>query len=139
MRMENPREQLREGGEHARTENAPSRSDLALIGSSGAVSEEVDPCILLAPLLLDAASRSLVAARSGASLDSAIGRARIGVHSACSIARDRRVRAEQVILLMKEGWRCASRAHALARDDAESMLARLVTMCVVSYYTPDRS
>ena len=53
----------------------------------------------------------------------------------CSLARERGVRVEQVVLLLKEAWRELPEARRLPRHDASDMLARTITVCIRSYYT----
>lgn len=140
MRSENPREKSREGDEHTQSETVASRPIVTMLVSSSRAAPDVsDPRALLRPLLRDAATRTLVALRSGASLDSAMGRAWNDLRSACGLARDRGLRAEQVLLLMKEEFRLLSAPRLIACDEAELVLERLVTMCILTYYTPDRS
>lgn len=64
-----------------------------------------------------------------------------GVHEligrACTVARDRGVRAEQVVLLLKDAWRELPEARRLPRHDASDMLARTITVCIRAYYKRD--
>jgi hypothetical protein len=110
-----------------------------LVSSSRVAPDAADPRAPLRPLLRDAATRALVAVRSGASLDNAVGRARNDLRRACGLARDRGVRAEHLLLLMKEEFRVLSAPRLIARDEAEVVLTRLVTMCIITYYSPSRS
>ncbi len=55
----------------------------------------------------------------------------------CTVARERGVRVEQVVLLLKEAWRELPEARGLPRHDASDMLAQTITVCIRAYYSRD--
>ena len=57
----------------------------------------------------------------------------------CAAARASEVRAEALILAIKDGWRRIPEAHGQHRLDAEVTLAALITSCIREYYGPRRA
>lgn len=49
------------------------------------------------------------------------------------------LRAEQVILLLKEEWRALPESHFPSPAEGELLLARVVTLCILAYHASDRS
>ena len=140
MRTEHPREGSRHGDEHTDANTMSMlRMVRVIVTPLPAASDAADPRAPIRSDLHDAATRTIVAVRSGASLDKAICQAREHVRAACVIARGRDVRAEQVVLLMKDVFRTLASPRFITRVDAEVMLARLVTLCILTYYSSDRS
>ena len=60
------------------------------------------------------------------------------LRGACDAARESGLRAEQLLLIFKEGWRYLPEAQRLRRQDAEAALARVITLCIHEYYGPER-
>jgi hypothetical protein len=52
----------------------------------------------------------------------------------CRLAQARGVRAEQLLLLLKESWRVLPEALRIPRHQAEDVLARAITACIDEYY-----
>jgi hypothetical protein len=57
----------------------------------------------------------------------------------CAAARANDVRAETLILAIKDAWRRFPESHAPSRLDSDVMLATVVTKCIREYYGPRRS
>ena len=57
----------------------------------------------------------------------------------CAAARASEVRAETLILAIKDGWRRLPQAHGSNRLDAEVTLAEVITRCIREYYGPRRA
>ena len=79
--------------------------------------------------------RTLRAAARGDASDAEI---RSALDSACAVARQHAVPAEQLIILLKECWRELPEAQRLVRTEADETMARVVTMCIGAYYAPFR-
>jgi hypothetical protein len=56
----------------------------------------------------------------------------------CDTARDGGVRVEELLLILKEGWRYLPEAQRLERRDADAALTRAVTLCIREYYQADQ-
>lgn len=52
----------------------------------------------------------------------------------CAEARRRDIRAERVLVLLKDVWRTLPEARPLARADRERRLARLTSLTIRTYY-----
>jgi hypothetical protein len=98
--------------------------------------ERVEHRDRLRELVREAALVALGAIRSVGSLDAPIDEARPHLRAAGVIARERGVRAEQVILLLKEVLRQQREPHGLSRGEIEVVLARTVTLCIKEYFAP---
>ena len=57
----------------------------------------------------------------------------------CAAARANEVRAETLILALKDGWRRLPDSHGSSRLDGEITLAAVITRCIREYYGPRRS
>ena len=57
----------------------------------------------------------------------------------CAAARAHEVRAETLILAIKDGWRRVPECYGQRRPEAEATLARVITRCIREYYGPRRS
>jgi len=53
----------------------------------------------------------------------------------CDAARTRGVRAEHLLVLLKEAWQELPEARRVPRHNAGDVLARVITVCVHEYYT----
>lgn len=84
-----------------------------------------------------ATTRTLMALRGGASVHAAVGQARDDLSSACAIARARGICAEHVIVLLKEAWRVVPGLHPVTRAEDDLVLARVVTLCILTYYASE--
>ena len=80
-----------------------------------------------------AIQRALRAAARGDASDTEI---RSALDSACTVAHQHAVPAEQLLILLKECWRELPEAQRLVRTDAHETMARVVTMCIDAYYAP---
>lgn len=76
--------------------------------------------------------------RAAARGDASDAEIRSALDSACTVARQHAVPAEQMIILLKECWRELPEAQRLHRTDADETMARVVTMCIDAYYAPFR-
>lgn len=128
-------EESPDGGSRVRS-HIPSQRDVlplrAAAGSATPITIEVRA--LLQPSLRNAATHTLMAMHEGASLEHAVGTAREDLCCACAIARAHDVRAEQVIVLLKEEWRALPESHVHSPAEGELVLARVVTICILAYY-----
>jgi hypothetical protein len=95
------------------------------------------PAAELRPLV-EEVLRSAVAARGGSAHAAVIGD-RDPMRELCAAARAGDVRAETLILALKDGWRRLPDAHAANRLDGEVTLAVVITRCIREYYGPRRS
>jgi hypothetical protein len=57
----------------------------------------------------------------------------------CAAARARDVRAETLILALKDAWRRLPDTHGANRLEADAMLATVITRCIREYYGPRRA
>lgn len=56
----------------------------------------------------------------------------------CAAARARDMRAEALILAIKDSWRRVPECYGENRMEAEIALARVITSCIGEYYEPRR-
>jgi hypothetical protein len=56
------------------------------------------------------------------------------IQRASQSARERGLRAEQLLILLKETWRELPEVRHVPFQDADDMLARVVTLCIEEYY-----
>jgi hypothetical protein len=56
----------------------------------------------------------------------------------CAAARANEVRAETLLLAIKESWRRLPESYGPGRLDAEVTLAAVITRCIREYYGPGR-
>jgi hypothetical protein len=61
-------------------------------------------------------------------------RLRETIRQLCTDARRLSVRPEELIVLFKMGWRAHADLQALPRDEANTALDRVITMCIDEYY-----
>jgi hypothetical protein len=54
---------------------------------------------------------------------------------ACDTARENGLRAEHLLLVLKESWRELPEMRCLNRSEAEDALSRTITLCIEEYYT----
>ena len=80
--------------------------------------------------LVRRALRCAIAAELDGRADADIGRA---LREACDRARKDNLRAEQLLLVLKETWRALPETRRL-RLDGDLMLARIVSACIGEYY-----
>lgn len=89
--------------------------------------------------LVDDVLRSVVAAvREGTPQVRAVVN-RDPMRELCAAARAGEVRAETVILAIKDGWRRLPESQGGIRLDAEATLATVITGCIREYYAPRRA
>lgn len=74
------------------------------------------------------------AVRSARHVDAPDGELRKLLGRACRVARDHGIHAEQLIVMLKAGWRELPEACQMPRDDADAVLGRVITLCVGEYY-----
>lgn len=53
---------------------------------------------------------------------------------ACEAAREEGLYPEQLLVLLKSEWRDVSEARQLARDEGETLLSHVVSLCIHEYY-----
>ena len=63
---------------------------------------------------------------------------RAALRELCDAARGAELRAEQLLILLKEVWRDLPEARLAAYDDGRATFTRLVTLCIREYYAPQR-
>jgi hypothetical protein len=68
--------------------------------------------------------------------DASMGELRTTIRRACQSARESGLRAEQLLIIVKEVWRELPEARHVPHSDADDVLARVITLCVNEYYTP---
>jgi hypothetical protein len=56
------------------------------------------------------------------------------LHLVASEARERKVHAEQLLVLLKDVWFSLPRVRADSVDGQQQMLQRVVTLCIREYY-----
>lgn len=61
-------------------------------------------------------------------------RARRALESVCALARRDEIRAEQLLILLKDAWRRLPEVQSAARMDADVTLACVVTHCIEEFY-----
>ena len=89
--------------------------------------------------LVDDVLRAAVAATRVGSPRAAMIADRDPMRELCAAARANEVRAETLILAIKDGWRRLPDSNGWSRLDAEVMLAGLITGCIKEYYGPRRA
>ena len=52
----------------------------------------------------------------------------------CEAARERGLYPEQLLVLLKAEWRDVSEARQLARDEGETLLSHVVSLCIHEYF-----
>jgi hypothetical protein len=57
----------------------------------------------------------------------------------CAAARANDVRAETLLLAIKDRWRRLPQSHGASRMDGEVTLAAVITGCIKEYYGPRRA
>lgn len=62
------------------------------------------------------------------------GKLRIALRDVCERARRDGVRAEHLLMVLKESWRDLPERAEVPRHDADDVLARLVSACIDEYY-----
>ncbi len=62
------------------------------------------------------------------------GELRVLLRRVCDTARAHGLRAEHLVLLLKERWRELPEARRIPRQDAGDVLARVITACIREYY-----
>lgn len=70
--------------------------------------------------------------------DAPKGDLRIALRAACDQARNDGLRAEELLLVLKDAWRDLPDRRALPRIDTDAALARVVTACIDEYYESPR-
>ena len=89
--------------------------------------------------LVDDVLRAAVAAE-GDGLPYAVARAdRDPMGELCAAARANDVRAETLILAIKDAWRRFPESRGASRLDSEVTLATVITKCIREYYGPRRA
>jgi hypothetical protein len=63
---------------------------------------------------------------------------RKALRPACDAAHERGLHAEQLLILVKNVWHELPATRRATREDAERLLARVITLCVDEYYALDR-
>jgi len=86
-------------------------------------------------LTYDPLRRALCADGSGGPPDADV---RMLLRQLCDTAHERGVPAEQLLILLKEGWRELPEARHGLRFDARDVLAHVITLCIDEYYAPGR-
>ena len=72
-------------------------------------------------------------------LDDAVdGDARAMMRRTCEAAHAHGIRAEQLLLLIKDAWRELPEARRVPRHAAGDVLSRLITICIHEYYARER-
>ncbi len=78
--------------------------------------------------------RAAHAARAARVEDAVDADARELVRRTCNTARERGLRAEQLLLVLKEAWRELPEAQRIPRYNSLEVLARVITVCIHEYY-----
>ena len=118
------------GTSHSRSapSAAPRLADVVPSAGPAAARDE------LRELIAEAARVTVHAIHASGWLDVSIDPARPRLRRAGVIARARDVRAERVILMLKEEWRKLPEPHGLSRNETDIVLARVVTLCIQEYF-----
>jgi hypothetical protein len=66
------------------------------------------------------------------------GQVREALRRACDAARERDLRAEELIVILKAAWHGLPEARDIRRHDSADVLARVITVCVDEYYARRR-
>lgn len=90
----------------------------------------------LRPLVDDVLRTAVAAARAGR--HAAVIADRDPMGELCAAARAEGVRAETLILAIKDRWRRLPDSHGANRLDGEVTLAAVITRCIKEYYGPRR-
>lgn len=88
--------------------------------------------------LVDDVLRAAFAESRAGSLRAAAIADRDPMRELCAAARANDVRAESLILAIKDSWRRLPDSHGSNRLDAEVTLAAVITGCIREYYGPRR-
>lgn len=67
------------------------------------------------------------------------GEVRRMLQQGCDAARSRNVRAEQVLILLKETWNELPEARPAPHFDTGPTLTRVISLCIKEYYAPRES
>ena len=67
------------------------------------------------------------------------GDVRLALRDACDRARKEGLRAEQLLLVLKDAWSGLPERRQLPRVDTDAVLARVVTACIDEYYLTPRT
>ena len=86
--------------------------------------------------LVDDVLREAIAAMRARGSRAPVAADRDPMRELCAAARANEVRAEEVILAIKDGWRRLPESHGTNRLDAEVALAAVITRCIREYYGP---
>ena len=70
--------------------------------------------------------------------DEPTGDLRLALRDICDRARNDGLRAEQLLLALKDAWRELPERRGLPRFDADAAFARVVTACINEYYHSPR-
>ena len=70
-------------------------------------------------------------ARSGERVDAVV---REMIRRVCEVAHERELRAEQLLLLLKQAWRELPEGRRLPPRADDDVLARAITVCIDEYY-----
>lgn len=62
---------------------------------------------------------------------------RDSLREVCNVARDQGLRAEQLLIVLKQSWSHLTQARVLDPLDSEGRLSSLVTGCIEEYYRLD--
>jgi hypothetical protein len=62
------------------------------------------------------------------------GHLRDAMQGLCANARRMNIRPEELIVLLKSGWRSHARMGALPREEATRLLDGIITACIKEYY-----
>lgn len=86
--------------------------------------------------MIGAASQSAIRALRSGGADEGREAPRAAFRDSCALARARGVRAEQLILMIRDGWHRLPELRGVSRVDADVTRARVVTLCIQEYYEP---
>ena len=112
---------------------AMQREVMRLEDDRAAPGTAAGPAPLIAALMDGALRHAVHAAARGQAPD---GRLHEALRRTCAAAHARGLRAEQLLVLVKDAWNELPEVRRLPRHDADGMLARVVTLCVGEYYRP---
>lgn len=56
------------------------------------------------------------------------------VRGVCAAATQDGLRAEQIVIIVKDSWRDLAAAREMLRGDGEPVLAHVITLCIEEYY-----
>lgn len=63
---------------------------------------------------------------------------RIALRELCDAAHTNGMRAEQVLVLLKDAWRSLPEARSAPRDEQQSVLAFVIGLCIKEFYAAQR-